>query len=62
MASTDNLEIHINSIMYKKIEDQQQTIDNLTKGLKDIKSQLFDVNNCDTVLTLAIDQLLTKNK
>ena len=32
MASTDNLEIHINSIMYKKIEDQQQTIDKLTKG------------------------------
>ena len=61
MANTDNLEIHINSIMYKKIEDQQQTIDKLTKGLNDIKSQLFDVNNCDTILTSAIDQIL-KNK
>ena len=61
MANTDNLEIHINSIMYKKIEDQQQTIDKLTKGLNDIKSQLFDVNNCDTILTSAIEQIL-KNK
>lgn len=47
----------------------KQTIDNLTKEntklmeqLKDIKSQLFDVNNCDTILTLAIEQLLNKNK
>ena len=45
----------------------KQTIDNLTKEntklmeqLKDIKSQLFDVNNCDTILTLAIEQLLNK--
>lgn len=52
-----------------KIEAQQQTIDKLTKEntklkehLKDIKSQLFDVNNCDTILTLAIEQLLNKNK
>ena len=53
------------AIEYNKT--QQQTIDNLTKEntklmeqLKDIKSQLFDVNNCDTILTLAIEQLLNK--
>ena len=33
----------------------------LRKGLNDIKSQLFDVNRCDTILTSAIDQIL-KNK
>tara|TARA_R110000824_G_scaffold101656_2_gene241456 strand:- start:275 stop:658 length:384 start_codon:yes stop_codon:yes gene_type:complete len=33
----------------------------LKEGLNDIKSQLFDVNNCDTILTSAIEQIL-KNK
>tara|TARA_R110002167_G_C12494885_1_gene635752 strand:+ start:202 stop:612 length:411 start_codon:yes stop_codon:yes gene_type:complete len=33
----------------------------LRKGLNDIKSQLFDINNCDTILTSAIEQIL-KNK
>ena len=33
----------------------------LKEGLNDIKSQLFDVNRCDTILTSAIEQIL-KNK
>jgi len=35
------------------IEDKK-----LTKGLNNIKSQLFDVNRCDTILTKSIEQLL----
>ena len=30
----------------------------LKEALTDIKSQLFDVNRCDTILTKSIDQLL----
>jgi len=43
-------------LKYSEYLDKQNA--KLTKGLNDIKSQLFDVNRCDTILTKSIEQLL----
>ena len=40
------------------IAKQQKKIQKYEKALTVIKSQLFDVNNCDTILTKSIEQTL----
>ena len=54
--------IHKSSLFEEIAATEIEKNTKLKEQLKDIKSQLFDVNNCDTTLTLAIEQLLTKNK
>ena len=55
LASNRLIELSKNSNAWSKENTK------LKEGLNDIKSQLFDVNNCDTILTSAIEQIL-KNK
>jgi len=53
-----------NDMDYNKAKDklEQYEKDGNYPNLKRELLILFDVNNCDTILTLAIEQLLTKQQ
>ena len=56
LASNRLIELSKNSNAWSKENTK------LKEGLNDIKSQLFDVNNCDTILTSAIEQIIKRTK
>ena len=56
--ANNNLDIHIDSIMYKRIEQQDKEIEILKNQLREVESQLNDRGGFD-ILRAAINEVIT---